>query len=239
MKYLLWLLLGALAWWAYRRSRAARRLAAGADRRVLVLARDQLLGLAHRQPLAGDQRRDLGLLPPGVQAEQCARMTQRYGAIAHHAADGVGKGQQPEHVGDRRALPPHGVSNLQLRQPELRDEFLIPLGFFNRIEVGTLQVLDQREREDGLIIEFSHVNGNVLPSECLDGAESPFARDEFETCATRTYEQRLEQSTRPDAVLQLIQICRIELLARLKRIRRDCGNRDRPESGSGACRRWR
>ena len=25
MKYLLWLLLGALAWWAYRRSRAARR----------------------------------------------------------------------------------------------------------------------------------------------------------------------------------------------------------------------
>ena len=60
MKYLLWLLLGALAWWAYRRSRAARRsdtppapAPAPAAPQDMVACRHCGLHLPHSEAVAG------------------------------------------------------------------------------------------------------------------------------------------------------------------------------------------
>ena len=61
MKYLLWLLLGALAWWAYRRSRAARDHSAGsappkptpATPQDMVACRHCGLHLPHSEAVAG------------------------------------------------------------------------------------------------------------------------------------------------------------------------------------------
>src|SRR5207253_124158 len=85
-----------------------------------------------------------------------------------------------EGVGDRGAVAPHRVCDVLLRQTEFRDEALVTARFIYGREVVTLQILDQRERQEGAVVDVALHGGDPFPTERLTGPQPPLAGDQLE-----------------------------------------------------------
>ena len=59
--------------------------------------------------------------------------------------------QEPERVGDRDAALPHALGDLLVGKSKAVDQLPIRRGLFDRIQVGSLDVLDQRQLKHALI----------------------------------------------------------------------------------------
>src|SRR2546425_6876720 len=73
--------------------------------------------------------------------------------------------EQAEGVGDRGAVATHRVCDVLLRQTEFRDEALVTARFIHGREVVTLQILDQRERQEGAVVYFALHGGDPFPTQ--------------------------------------------------------------------------
>ena len=113
--------------------------------------RRKLLHESFRVAHGERSRNDLtGGLPLGRgvgQRQQRARMPHRQRTCRKIAADFFRQSQQAQVVGDRGTILSDRRRNLLLRQTELIDEALIGERFVDRIEVFTLQILDERQFE--------------------------------------------------------------------------------------------
>src|ERR1041385_96168 len=118
-------------------------------------------------------------------------MTRRDLAILDHELDRVGQSQQAQQVRDRRSILSNRVGYLLLSEAELVEQTLIAARFFDRVEVGALQVLDEGKHEHCLLVEVPHDRLNVGPSKVGRGSETPFPRDELESIAAPTNGDRL------------------------------------------------
>ena len=91
-------------------------------------------------------------------------MAERHCASADEGQDGLRQGEQAQHVRYGRSLTAHSVGNLLLRQRESCHQRLVPFRFFNRVQVASLQILDECQSENCLVIEFADVYRNFSPS---------------------------------------------------------------------------
>ena len=75
--------------------------------------------------------------------------------------------EQPEDVGDRSPVLPDQPGDLGLRERELLDQALVPLGLVHRGELVALQVLDQGEGQQGPVVDvLDHGRDLRQPSCC-------------------------------------------------------------------------
>jgi len=152
--------------------------------------------------------------------EQCLRVPERQRAVAHEGLDAAGEREQPQQVGHRRAILADRLCHLRLRQPEIVHELLVALGLFHRVEVGALEVLDERQSEERLVVEDLDDRRDLGPAEPSGGTETPLAGDELVALSTRRrpHGDRLQQAVGLERGLEFGELLGLERLARLIRV---------------------
>ena len=104
----------------------------------------------------------------------------------------------------------------------------VTLRFFDRIEIGALQIFDQREFQHIAIVRRSN-NDRHLRQSCFQRCSpAPFTGDQFVTPIDLAHNQRLNDSVLPDGFDQLRERIRAEFLARLQWTWRDAVETDLP-----------
>ena len=100
---------------------------------------------------------------------------------------------------------------------------------FHRIEVGALEILDQREFEalfEPAATTRMDDDRHLGQPNDLGCPKPTLARDQFVSGETLAHQQRLQDAVHPDRIGQLLKGGRLEATARLFRIGPDVGDRD-------------
>jgi hypothetical protein len=84
--------------------------------------------------------------------------------VVHHRLYFGRKAQEPQQVRDGRAIAPDHARDFTLRHAELVDEALVSLRLVDRREVVPLQVLDERERQQRLVVDLLDDGRHVGPA---------------------------------------------------------------------------
>ena len=196
-----------------------------------------VLDFPHGQPFSDHGARDGENLFLVAKRQQCAGMPERKFSAADHLPNGRRQREQAEHVRYRRPLSADRFTDLLLGERETRDQFLITLRFFNRVQVAPLEILDEREREHRLIVELANVHRNVAPTEFLDRPETPLTGHEFKSGSARPDQKWLQQAICLNAGAEVIQLSRVEVLSGLQGVGRDRCNGNRAKARRvGRCR---
>ena len=93
--------------------------------------------------------------------------------------------QQPHRVRDMAAALADDARNIFLRIIELISERLVAGRFFHRIEIGALDVFDDRHLQRFAVVRFDDDNRHVVQRGALRSTPSPFAGDDFEMSRCR------------------------------------------------------
>jgi hypothetical protein len=106
---------------------------------------------------------------------------------------------------------------------------MVAFALFDRVEVGSLKVFDERQRENGLVIDLFDDRRDFLPSEPGRGAEATLACDQFESVFSwpASYSYRLKQTTRSQTFLKLSHLLGVEFSPGLKWVSANLSDRDR------------
>ena len=185
------------------------------------------LDIPHRQPevdrLPGERRGETRIL----EREQRARMPNRQPAVVQQGEHRRGELQEPEGIRDGRAVTSHRIGHVLLREVELGDESFVPAGFVHGGQIVALQVLDQRERQHGAVVHLALHGGDLLPAERLAGTQPPLAGDQLEAAASRRrlpHDDRLQQTRLADRRRELVELCGVDVAARLIGVGTDVGD---------------
>ena len=92
---------------------------------------------------------------------------------------GCGQVHQAQQVRDRAARAADRGGRLLVGEVEFGDQARDALRFFQRIQVFALDVLDQRHRGGGLVVDLAHQHRDLVQPGQLRGAEAPFAGDDL------------------------------------------------------------
>ena len=105
---------------------------------------------------------------------------------------------------------------------EFVGERLIAAGFFERVEIGALHVLDDGELERFAIVDLEHDDRHVMQTGALRGAPAPFAGDDLvvvRRAARGAHQDRLDDAALADRCRKLVEFGLGESAARIARIR--------------------
>src|SRR3989442_5973256 len=192
----------------------------------------------HRKPevyrLLGERRRDTRVL----EREQRAGVADRETAFMQQREHRRRQFQQAEGVGDRGAVATHRVRDVLLRQAEFREETLVAARLVHGREVVTLQVLDQREREGGAVVDFALHRGDLLPAQRLASPQSALAGDQLEAAGAArdgAHHDGLQQTGLAPGALELLQRLGGDVPARLVGVGADVGDRQLYETPLALC----
>src|SRR6266542_588929 len=161
-----------------------------------------------------------------VEAADGPRMALRDVAVVHCDLDGRICVEQPECVGDRRASSSDTFRDLVLREAELICELPIGMGLLHRVEVGTLDVLDQRQLELAAIGEVPDDCRDPLQSGHLRRSEAALSGNELVAVEHLGHEDRLQDAVLPDARCEILYCLVGTAATRLVRVWADPGQRD-------------
>ena len=141
----------------------------------------------------------------GAQPQQRARVSGGELLLLQEPADRCRELKQAKRVGHGRAVFSDNVCDFLLGEQKLFHQSLVAVGFFDRIEIGSLEVFDHRECERGAIVGGADDRGDFGPSESCCGPEATFSGDEFKAAAVwrRANRDRLEESVNPKARLEV------------------------------------
>jgi hypothetical protein len=140
----------------------------------------------------------------------------------------LGELEESKHVRYGRAIFSDRFGDLLLSQTKLPRQPVVPFSFFDRIQISSLEVFDEREGEDCPVIDLLDNRWNLFPPEFRRRAQTALTRDKLEAIFawSPTHGYRLEKSAHLEAFLKLSQIIRVELLPRLKRVSGNLRNRN-------------
>ena len=147
---------------------------------------------------------------PGVAHRQRARREV--------VSDLGGQAQQPQVVGDGRAVFADGGRNRFLRELQFVGQAAIRLRFLDRIQVFALDVFDQRDREQVGVGDVANDDRHLEKACALCGAPAPLASDDLVTAVDQAHEDRLNDAVAADRLRELFEPPLIDLLARLPRV---------------------
>src|SRR5690606_21171496 len=210
------------------RLRGLRGLAGGrhlAGRELL----HAVLDLAHRPAVLGGlaRERDRGL----------RRQRQQRAGMAHLQRAGLDQGadlgrqlEQAQQVGHRGARTADRGRRLRVGQVELVDQALQRLRFLQRVEVLALDVLDQRHRDHGAVVDLAHHYRDLAQPGQARGAPAALASDDLVVAAAQVADHdRLDHALRADRLGQLGELGVVHGLARLVAARRQRVDRQRAQ----------
>ncbi len=182
---------------------------------LALVARD-LLDLTHVQAARHDF---IGELVGVGLADQHARMTGAQLAGGDVALHRLRQFQKSQRVGDVTATLADDLRDIVLAVIERVDQRLIAGGFFERIQVGALHVLDDRKLERLRVGRFDDDDRHLVQAGALRGTPAPLAGDDFEfVLADIAHDDRLDDAALPDGCGQLFELGFGEMLARVARI---------------------
>ena len=204
-----------------------------------LLGRDDLLDLgfggADGEALLDDEPGDLDAMSRVLDAEQGLGVAGGKLALADVALDLLVEGEETDAVGDRRTRLAQTVGHGLLRELEIVHELGDAHGFFDGVEVGALEVLDEREHGAGIVLRLEDARGDGLLADQLEGAEATLAGDDLVAVLHLADDDRLHESLGADGIGELLHLGVVEVAARLMGIGDDRGQRQflQQEAGSG------
>ena len=109
---------------------------------------------------------------------------------------------------------------------------MVAVGFFYRVEICPLEVLDHGQREQRAIIGFANDRRDLVPPQSRRSAKSSLAGNELVAGAIRrrTHGDGLQQPADAKAGFEVSEVLGIELVARLVRIGADLRDRNSAQS---------
>src|SRR4029450_9612567 len=113
------------------------------------------------------------------QREQRARVAHRQPPAAQVALDLLGQPQKSEAVRDRGTILPDSLRQLLLSPVELRQELLVGLRCFDRIQVLTQKILDQRELDALRVGPSANDGGDPIQARLASRPPAALAGDEL------------------------------------------------------------
>ena len=81
-------------------------------------------------------------------------------ACGHTCLHGLGQLEQSQRVGDLRARPPEALREHLLRDTKVFEQLLVRARFFQRVELRTVQVLEQSIPQHVVVSRVAHDRGN-------------------------------------------------------------------------------
>ena len=116
---------------------------------------------------------------------------------------------------------------LLVRGAEVIKKLLVGCGLFERIELLTVQVLDQGVPEEFVVLSLLDDGADLGQPGPLASPPSTLTHDELVPAGPgRTDDHRLQQADLPDRLRELVECLFVEGPPRLPRIRRDRGDLD-------------
>src|SRR5579884_118053 len=164
-------------------------------------------------------------------------MTRGDAAGGDHRFNRFGQSQQSQRVGDRWTRFAQALRDLLLRKIVRFDQLRHAGRFFERVEILALQILDDRNFETFEIAGRTNDcrNGRTLHRRaCTPPA---LACNQFVAVAAFADQDRHEDTVLANRGLQLLEGCRIKILARLMRIGTNAIDRNLPDDFTGGHRR--
>ena len=124
----------------------------------------------------------------------------------------------------------HQLGYVVLRVAVLRDQLMIALGFLDRIQVLTLNILDQRDLGRRRVVDLTDDRGDRMQARSLSCAPAALARNNFEPLPVWTKEDRLQNAALLDRIREFINGFFRELDPWLLGIRPDSTDLDLPNA---------
>jgi hypothetical protein len=158
---------------------------------------------------------DLGRI---LEAEQWPCLTRGQLPGAQEILDFRRELEQPQRVGDGRPRPAHTLGDLLVGEPEALLEGAVGLGLFDRVEVGALEVLDQRELEQlAVVLDLPDHDGDDREPGALRGPPPSLPGDDrVSACTGWGYDDGLDHALSPDRGRELLEPGVVEGDARLE-----------------------
>ncbi len=133
-----------------------------------------------------------------------------------HLLHGIGQLQQTQQVAGRAAAAAHGLGRLFVGELEFLHQALQALGFFQRVQVFALDVLDQGHHRSGLVGHGLDQHRHLVQPGQPGGAEAAFASDDLVAPAVnRPHQDGLHHALALDALGQFVQRTLVHARARL------------------------
>ena len=134
--------------------------------------------------------------------------------------------EETHRVGDRRAALPDLLRDLFLAHPEFSREPGVSLRFFNRIQLRSLEIFDQRQLENFEVGRLPNDNRRFRQTDLLGRAPAAFARDQLKLAFSWPNDKRLNDSALPDGLDQLGERFAFKFASRLQWARDNGGEAD-------------
>ena len=129
--------------------------------------------------------------------------------------------QKTQGVGHMAAALAQHFRQISLRIGEFAYELIEPPGFLDRVEVRTLDILDNGEFEGFLIVGFNQMDRHIVDPGPLRGAPAALPRNdlvEIGHSGNRTHHDGLNETSCADGFSQFLQMIFIEMLAGIARV---------------------
>ena len=183
------------------------------------------LGGADGETLLDDQAGDLHAVGLLLKPEQNLGVTGRKLPLAEVAEDFAVELQETDEVGDAGAGLAEAIGDRFLREVEVAHQRGHADGLVDRVEVGPLQVLEERQHGAGGVTGFDDAHRDELLAELLEGAQATLAGDELVATLDLTHDDGLEQPLGADGLSEFLDGGLVELFTRLVRVGDDGGDR--------------
>ena len=167
---------------------------------------------------------ELDLLAFVAQGQQRPGVALGDSAAANGFLHRLGQFQQPDQVGDGRAVELQSAGQLLLRAAVLVEVFLERGGLFQRVEVFALQVFDDGQLGHLAVVGLDHVDRHVDPAGLDRRPKPPLAGHQLVAFVHPADHHRLQQPVGRNALGQRLHFVGREVLARLGRVAVDLVN---------------
>ena len=165
---------------------------------------DQCLRLADREPVGNDL---LGGLPLELRRGGAQQGTGVAGGelfLLHQLQEVLREGQQPQGIGDGRPGFSHPIRHLFLCEAVFLHQHLIAPGLFGRVQVLSLEVLDQAQLHHFAVIRLNDDCRHLRQAGQLGGPPASLTGDDLVVAGGQTAHcQRLDDTVDPDRLCQI------------------------------------
>ncbi len=170
-----------------------------------------------------------------VKREDGPRVSHRQRAGGHVLANFVRQSKQTHVIRDRRAVLANRVGDLLLRELEVVGKPAIGLRFFNRIQILTLNVLDQRGGEQAIVRNVAYDDRHLEQSRALRRAPAALAGDDLVAVVGLAHDDGLNDAVGSDRSREIVDLRVVDAHARLEFV----GTQEIRIDLERAFRRWR
>src|SRR6478735_2912887 len=159
-----------------------------------------LLRRTDRKTFFLDFASEVNLLLLIPERQKRASVPLRNLAFLHHLFHVHRQLQQTQQVGNRGSIDLNAARQFFLRALVLINVPLKRLSLFDRIEVLTLNILDNGQLSHLPIIDLANLHRHLTPVGRLSRTQAALASNEFESVFSATNDQRLQNAMSTDAI---------------------------------------